>query len=312
MAITPFEENLNIISALPELPNDVGGLSAAEFQAKFDEAGNKIKLYLNNTLITELNALNLPAAVHFATDNLTYLKIDSAENVLMMSSDGESWVYVPCLGQPGPAGPAPYDIAVENGYEGTEEEYNAAMPLVAEIGSKATATANLETESEIADADYIPFRDESASADKRSTWGNIKNKIKTFLDTVYAPLAHASRHAYGSADAITVTGNMIQDNAVTPEKSALGVLPYKTSVTLDTSWSGSDPYTHAVSITGYTITANSKVDIQPDDTVLTRLEDDGVTSLRIDNTDGTLSAVARGGAPTASLTLQATVQEVKT
>lgn len=57
MAVTPLGENLNIISALDEEPNDVGGLSAAELQAKFDEAPNIIKTYINSVLIPAVEAL---------------------------------------------------------------------------------------------------------------------------------------------------------------------------------------------------------------------------------------------------------------
>ena len=55
MAITYFTEDMNIIQKLDDQPNDVGGLSADELKAKFDEGGNKLKTFLNNTLIQELN-----------------------------------------------------------------------------------------------------------------------------------------------------------------------------------------------------------------------------------------------------------------
>ena len=43
--------DLNIIAKLDDEPNDVGGLSSDQLKAKFDEAGNAIKDYINNTLI---------------------------------------------------------------------------------------------------------------------------------------------------------------------------------------------------------------------------------------------------------------------
>lgn len=49
MDFTPLEKDMNIISALDDEPNDVGGLTATELKAKFDEGGNAIKDYLNNT-----------------------------------------------------------------------------------------------------------------------------------------------------------------------------------------------------------------------------------------------------------------------
>lgn len=70
MSLTPLNKDMNVISSLviPELgddmniiqklddePNDVGGLTAAELKAKFDEAGLAIKAYLNTVLIPALS-----------------------------------------------------------------------------------------------------------------------------------------------------------------------------------------------------------------------------------------------------------------
>lgn len=48
--------DLNIIAKLDDEPNDVGGLSSDQLKAKFDEAGNVIKDYINNTLIPAILA----------------------------------------------------------------------------------------------------------------------------------------------------------------------------------------------------------------------------------------------------------------
>ena len=58
MAFTKVTKDMGIISALDPKPNDVGGLTAAQLQAKFDEAGEALKLYLNNTLTAELESAN--------------------------------------------------------------------------------------------------------------------------------------------------------------------------------------------------------------------------------------------------------------
>lgn len=52
--VDPITSDLNIIQKLDDEPNDVGGLSSAELKAKFDEAGNTIKEYINNTLIPQV------------------------------------------------------------------------------------------------------------------------------------------------------------------------------------------------------------------------------------------------------------------
>lgn len=56
MALSKFEKDMNIVAALDDEPNDVGGLTAAELKAKFDEGGNAVKKYLNDTLIPEIES----------------------------------------------------------------------------------------------------------------------------------------------------------------------------------------------------------------------------------------------------------------
>ena len=53
MSLTKLTENLNKVSSLPEKPT----LSPEALQAVFDEAGNLIKSYINDTLTPEVEAL---------------------------------------------------------------------------------------------------------------------------------------------------------------------------------------------------------------------------------------------------------------
>ena len=56
MSLPQLTTDLNIIQALDDEPNDVGGLSSAQLKAKFDEAVGYIKTYLNDTLIPYLES----------------------------------------------------------------------------------------------------------------------------------------------------------------------------------------------------------------------------------------------------------------
>lgn len=51
LVIPGLDTDLDVIQKLDDEPNDVGGLSPAELKAKFDEAGNLIKGYVNDTLL---------------------------------------------------------------------------------------------------------------------------------------------------------------------------------------------------------------------------------------------------------------------
>lgn len=80
------------------------------------------------------------------------------------------------------------------------------------------------------------------------------------------------------------------------------------SINLSNSWSGGNPFTQTVSLSG--ITVNSKVDLQPDAQVLAALLRDGATAIWVQNDNGTLTACVMGGAPTEAMTIQCTVTEV--
>lgn len=77
------------------------------------------------------------------------------------------------------------------------------------------------------------------------------------------------------------------------------------TVSLGTSWTGTGPYTQTITVGE--ADADSKVDIQPDATIIQKLIDAGTTALYIVNDNGVFSAVAIGSAPTESLTVQCTI-----
>lgn len=66
MAFTKITDDLNIIQALPDEPNEAGGLSAAQLKAKFDEAGNKLKNGVNS-LIDELGDYRAASNIGFVS-----------------------------------------------------------------------------------------------------------------------------------------------------------------------------------------------------------------------------------------------------
>lgn len=92
-----------------------------------------------------------------------------------------------------------------------------------------------------------------------------------------------------------------------------GSTVYTDSTTIDAIWiqvDPDDPYEHSVFLDNYTVTANTKVDIQPGAAVITQLIADGVKALYIANNNGSLTAYAIDAAPSTSITLQVTCTEV--
>ena len=74
MALTRLTDDLDIISVLDNEPNDVGGLSADEFKAEFDKAGNIIKKYINEVLLAEL-------ASAIGAENIGIAKVDGLTGI---------------------------------------------------------------------------------------------------------------------------------------------------------------------------------------------------------------------------------------
>lgn len=70
MAIPKLETDVQIVSKIPNYPGSEGGLSPDSFKAKFDEAPQIIKDFINNVLIAELNSLvDVQALLNNVIDN---------------------------------------------------------------------------------------------------------------------------------------------------------------------------------------------------------------------------------------------------
>lgn len=65
--LTKLTDDLNIIALLDNEPNDVGGLSAEELKAKFDEGSLIIQKYINEVLIPEMASENGAANIGITT-----------------------------------------------------------------------------------------------------------------------------------------------------------------------------------------------------------------------------------------------------
>ena len=81
------------------------------------------------------------------------------------------------------------------------------------------------------------------------------------------------------------------------------------TITVGTTWSGSDPYSQTVTVTGVSTTSKSIVDLQPTAAQLASIMSNGVEALLVENNSGTLTLYALGGTPSSAMTLQCIVME---
>lgn len=61
MALTTFNEDMEIISKQSTYPNDADGMTPEALKASFDQAGKLIQEYINNTLLKELGGASAAA-----------------------------------------------------------------------------------------------------------------------------------------------------------------------------------------------------------------------------------------------------------
>lgn len=85
MAFTEFAKDMAIIAKLDDEPNDVGGLTAAELKTKFDEAGESLKKYINESLLPELAAATAAAALGAVMDGKA-VSVQDALNLIRQST----------------------------------------------------------------------------------------------------------------------------------------------------------------------------------------------------------------------------------
>lgn len=102
----------------------------------------------------------------------------------------------------------------------TVEELNT---LVTTVGGKQPTTNSLGTETDLADGDFIPFYDTSASANKKTLWSNIVAKIRTALFGSANGFLKADGSGNISAEGSIKTADLA-DGSVTAPKIANGAV----------------------------------------------------------------------------------------
>ena len=166
----------------------------------------------------------------------------------------------------------------------------------------------------VQDASYVHTDNNYTTAEKTKLAGIEAEANKTVVDSSLSNQGQA-------ADAKAVGDRLTElDTADEAFETRLDTLDTKVdskatinqkTLSLSATWVGSGPYTQTVTVSGYTITAKSKVDLQPDASVLSRLIADGVLALYIANDNGELKAYAVGAKPSTAINnIQCTISEV--
>ena len=149
-----------------------------------------------------------------------------------------------------------------------------------QLAAKQATTNSLTAETALADADYVPFYDASASAHRKTLWSNIKAVLKTYFDTLYAlaththtksqitdfptsmtPTAHAASHASGGADVITPAAigaaELDTNSKVMPVQASAAIVSVSAAKTLALSDAGSFQLISSASAVTVTVPLNS-------------------------------------------------------
>jgi hypothetical protein len=92
MALTPYSGATNYISNLDNEPNDVGGLTAEQFKAKFDQFGAEFVAWFNGTHLGDLAAKLLGKTGGTLTGSLT-IENSSAALYLKTSAGNPGYFY---------------------------------------------------------------------------------------------------------------------------------------------------------------------------------------------------------------------------
>lgn len=75
------------------------------------------------------------------------------------------------------------------------------------------------------------------------------------------------------------------------------------------AWTANEPHTASVTVTGYNVTINTRIDVACNYATMNSLAIAGVSALYVENDNGTLTAYAIGAAPSSSITVNALIYE---
>ena len=283
-----FTPSVNATTGIISWTND-GGLvnpPSVNIKGQKGDTGNGLNI---KGIYASLAALQEAVPSPLAGD--MYNIGESAPDRVYMYDANLGWTDIGQIqGPTGPAGKSAYVAAVEAGYSGNEDTFNAQMSAVAtHVSDTNNPHGVTKAQVGLSNVDNVKQAPYTHVSDKANPHGVTKAQV-----------------GLGNVDNTSDANKPVS----TAQQAAINACKVKkNTLSLPTaSWAGSGPYTQTVTITG--ITVNSKVDIQMDATALGVLIDSGTSAIWIENNNGTLTAKALGEKPNANLSVQVTITEV--
>lgn len=194
LEIQLLDGDLNIIQKLDDEPNDVGGLTSAELKAKFDESGNIIKKYINETLI--------PAVL---TDDATEESRKQAEAARVAAEQGR--------------------VTAEEGRVSAEAARAAAEQARSEAEASRMSAENARAEAETARADETAGIVARATAQANAAAGSASQAAGSEQSAKDAAgtATNAASSASQSAASASGSASQAQASAAAAAQSAASV-----------------------------------------------------------------------------------------
>ena len=276
LVIPDLDDDLDVIQKLDDEPNDVGGLTAAQLKAKFDEGPNAIKRYINNELLPAISDTVAEADVRAEAEQGRV----AAEAARVTAEQGRASAETGREQAEAARGTAEQGRDAAEAARGTAEQGRAAAEqsrASAEDTRVSQETARQDAEAERQAAEQARVNTDTgivAQATQQATAaGQSANAAAGSAQTAaqQAALAQQAAGSAATAAASQLTGQMAgyvsdaQEAAQDAADAATAISAYGTEVPVTLTaagWTGAAaPYAQTVAVAG--LLANSYGDIGP-------------------------------------------------
>lgn len=170
---------------------------------------NELKQFINEALVAFVNDSLIPLVNALVAGTIPADSVYTAaiqNGAVTMTKLGED-VTAAALGAPSKVNGVEPDSSGDIVLTGRDIAMSStdSTTVAGAISTKQPKTELLAVENDIADADYLPFYDASASEGRRTLWPNIVAKIRAAFKTTALPVDSGGT---GAADAATARANL--------------------------------------------------------------------------------------------------------